>query len=569
MLVDRLNGALKGAFMGAVQGWNGTRPPDTTQSLNQNYWFLYDLYTGRMFDAAWRREGVFRDERVYRNVRLLYNPIQSIVDYYAATVYQGQLSTDGRALPDGSRGAIPIDPQTGEKETGDQLFAAVAELWNRWKWQRGMRLPPRYAAILGEILIEVVDDPEHHAAWPQIVWPGFVKDITLDIVGDVKAYTLEYKISRVENGQQVTFDYRKEVDQQEFRFFREDKPWTDTSENGHGDAVQENPYGFVPAVWIRHRTVFGDRGLSAIAGVRQALLEYNSFFSHAIDYQRKPFSAQVLLKGSNAGSSQVNKAKELLFPSRSEDPSSLAQSLNVRRVGPDAGYEYLEADIGQTVELLKAIKDGILEANPEASFFHELRGMSQLTGPAAERALGDASSRTNEARAEHDPQTIKLHQMAIAICGYRLNETKDWESPTKRDEVFRPFRLDSFKAGLLDMTILGRDVVPATEEERLALVQGKESLKYAESLIELGYEEKVAKAMIDGRVDVQQARAVLYDQAAQLPEPLIKKLGIFTPDELAAVVAAQEEGRAIARRAFARGDVNPAFEDEDEEGAVT
>jgi hypothetical protein len=481
------------AGQGAVMGWQGYSAPDTPETLGERYAANWALYTGTMFDSVWQRRGIFKDERVYRNTRLVYKPVAAVVDFYASTVYQGQLSTDGKPLPDGSPGAIPLDPQTGDDAANEQLLIATAELWSRWKFQRSMRLRPRYAAALGDCLTQLVDDPARHAVWPQLVWPGYVTELELDIVGDIKAYTLEYAITREERGRMVTFRYRKEVDKEQYRYFRDDQPWRDP--DGHGEAVQVNPYGFVPAIWDRHKTVWGDRGLSAIAGIRQALFEYNSFMSHAIDYQRKPFSAAVLLKGSQTG---VSKVREVLGPGREEDSSMLAEGMNVKRVGPDSGYEYLQADIGKTIEILNEIKQGILEENPEASFYHDLRGMSTLTGPAVERALGDAVSRANEARAEHDPQTVKLFQMAITMCGMALNDGR-WDAPTSRDEVFRPYTQESFTAGSLDMGILGRPVVPMTEAERLDLILRRETIQYADSFVALGVDEKDAATLITER----------------------------------------------------------------------
>jgi hypothetical protein len=481
------------AGQGTIDGWRGYQAPETPLSRNENYTLLWALYDGTLFNPVWQRRGIFKDERVYRNTRLVYKPVGAVVDFFASTVYQGQLSTDGKPLPDGSLGAIPLDPQTGKEASNEQLLIATAELWSRWKFQRSMRLRPRYAAALGDCLTQLVDDPARHAVWPQLVWPGYVTELELDIVGDIKAYTLDYAITREERGRMVTFRYRKEVDKAQYRYFRDDQPWTSPAD--HGDAVQVNPYGFVPAIWDRHKTVWGDRGLSAIAGIRQALFEYNSFMSHAIDYQRKPFSAPVLLKGSQTGASRV---REVLGPGREDDASQLAETMAVRKVGPDSGYEYLQADIGKTIEILNEIKQGILEENPEASIYHDLRNMSTLTGPAVERALGDAVSRANEARAEHDPQTVKLFQMAITMCGMALNDGR-WESPTSRDEVFRPYNMESFTAGSLDMGILGRPVVPMTEAERLDLILRRETIQYADSFVALGVDETDAATLITER----------------------------------------------------------------------
>lgn len=489
--------------MAGVQAWTGYQAPVTSETRAEAYAALWSLFDGTAFNAAWRRKGVFQDQRVYRNTRLLSSHVESSCTFYAMNVYAGNLPTDGKRLPDGSQGAIPLDPQTGNDASDQALLTATSQLWARWNWQEGMSLRPLYGAVLGSVLTELIDDPARHAAWPQLIWPGFVVEHVLDAVGNLKRYVLEYPIVLVEHGQQRTYRYRKEVDTRTYRYFRDDQPWTDTGPGGHGDAEQENPYGFVPAIWDRHRNIGEDYGLSAIAGTRQALTELNSVLSHGMDYQRKAFSAPVLIKGGMQGS-----ARNVIGPGRNEDPSQLAESLGFREVGENAGIEQLNFDIGKTLDILAFVKQGILEANPEASFYHELRAMSQLTGPAVERALGDAVGRVNLARAGYDAQSVKLFQMAIAMCGFRLN-SGDWGSPSAREAVFKPYNLDSFASGALDMTILGRPVVPQTESERVDLIARKEQITTQDGLMELGYSKVDAERIIAERT------SSLYGVASQ------------------------------------------------------
>lgn len=488
----------------AREAWDGSSPSQLTdqQKRAEGYAVAWSLYRGDAFLPSWRQQkrGVFRDHNVYANTRQIYSHVGAVVDFYAQHVYQGTLSTDGKPLPDGTRGAIPLDPQTGNPDTDAKLLAAVASLWSRWNWQHGMTLRPRYGAALGDVLTELVDDPARNAVWPNLVWPGYVADITLDMAANVKSYAVEYVITIEERGHGVTFRYRKEVDGESYRYFRDDNPWNDNSR--HGDAVQENPYGFVPAIWDRHINVGETWGVSAIAGMRRPLVELNSVLSHAMDFQQKAFRAPILVRGSMTGGT--------LNPTAGAggmiDPKKLAESLGFWPIEKDGGIEQPTFDIGQTLAILEFVKKGILEGNPEASFYHDLRHMSQLTGPGVERALGDAVSRLNGARTGYDIQSVKKLQMALAMCGYRLNQG-DWTTPTDRDQVFKPFDLGSYKRGDLDMVILGRPVVAATEAERLALVQQRESLRYLDSFEAMGLEEDKAATLIAAREAADLRRA--------------------------------------------------------------
>lgn len=496
---------LRGRMSAAIDAWRGYESASTSpigETRDQRYSAYWSLYDGTAFlMLAGRRRGVFRDQRVYRNTRLLYSHAPIVGDFYGAHTYMGALPTDGDRLPDGSRGAIPIDPQAGSDEKNDALRKAIAQWWTRCNWQDQMSIRPTYVSILGDGLTELVDDPDRHGVWPQFVWPGYVTAITLDRVSNVQAYTLEYQVERVTERGKERYKFGKEVTKDTFSYFRDGQPWPDHSEGGHGDAVQENPYGFVPAVWDRYKkSPHGPWGISAIASTRQALYEMVSYFSHGIDYQRKGFGAPVIIKGSMGSGGGTG----VVGPSRTTDPAALAEEIAFREVAPTGGIEMLQFDIGDALETIAGIKANILEMNPEADFYHQLREMTSLTGPGAQRALGDAVGRTNLFRNGMDINTNKLDQMAVAISGWRLNRG-DWENPTARDEVFRPFSLESYAAGDLDCVILPRDVIPETMDERIRNLASIEALQSDWALGEIGIDENDIARI---KADVQAASQI-------------------------------------------------------------
>lgn len=447
----------------AWKAWGGASTIIDEDAQRDAYFrLLWSLYTGRAFIGAWQREGVFRDYKVYKGTRQLYSHVSAVVNFYRAHVYLGTLPTDGKRLPDGSRGAIPIDPQAGSDEANNRLLAAVSAWWARVNWQQQMRLRPTYGAALGSGLTHMVDDIERHAVWPEFVWPGYVRDLVLDRAGNVKAYALEYPTTIMRDGKEESGRYRYEADKASFRYYFNDKPWSDPG--GHGDAEQENPYGFVPAIWDRHTLIDGDYGLSAFGDTVDALLQLNSLLSHGKDYQHKAFRAPVGVKGWAGPVAPTS-----LGPGREASARELAESLGFIPLGDNGGIEQLSFDVGKTLEMVNDIKAGILEANPEASFYHQLREMSQLSGVAVARALGDATGRLTDARSSYDPNTVKLMQMAVAMCGYRLNSGA-WGQTTPREQVFRPFDLQSYTDGDLDMAILDRPIIPDTPQEQMALM---------------------------------------------------------------------------------------------------
>lgn len=459
-------------------------------------WALVDGSAFRMVNGKLRH--IPKRESLYRNSRLIFSHAGRVNAFYEQMVYQGTLSTDGKRLPDGSLGAIPIDPQTSSPTANEALRAACATLWDQWRWSKFMGLRPGHAAILGECLTELIDDPGRHMVWPQLVWPGYVTEIELDMAGNVQAYALEYDITREEAGRQVTFRYRKEVDKRSFRHFRKDAgidflPW---DPDGRG-AVVPNPYGFVPAVWDRHN-VGGkhQHSISAIQGAMPALYEFNSFFSHGIDYTRKTFNSPVVVRGRTAMPQGA-----VIGPSRDGDPRKRAEQQTWVDASEQGGVEILQFDMGQAREIAADIKAYVLEMNPEARFWDELRQMSTLTAPGAERALGDATGLVYRVRGAMDPETVKLHQMATSMCGFRYHDDSadGWRARgglTRRDDVFKPYTLDSYKAGDLDMSILERPVVPRTQEERLDVLERMERLESTYALGEMGLDETVAARIL-------------------------------------------------------------------------
>ena len=500
----------------AIQAWSDTGEPTGRDAIRRRYFENWAWYNGTAFQDLARRAPALRDSRVYANTSLVYKHVQSVVDFYATTTYQGDLSTDGKPLPNGTLGAIPIDPQTGDEEWDRLLRVGIAEQWSAWNWRQNMSLVPMIAAALGDCGEEIVDDVARGAVYPAIVPPWRVADVELDFVDNVKAYTLEWQVTEHNAaGQPETYLFRKEVDGREYRYFRDDQPF----ESYPGGAVQPNPYGFVPFLWNRHRRGWGERGVAATDGTRQALLQLNSLLSHSFDFQQKAFKAPLIVRGRITQPGQTAIAAPEAAPapglidrllSRHEQRARrAAQSIDVLETeNPHAAILQAQFDIGKTLEIVEFLKRGILEENPEGSFYHQLREMSQLTGPAVERALGDAASRCRLVRNGADTQTVKRHQMALAIAGWRANGG-DWavdpegrrRELTRRQRAFLPFGLDSYKAGALDFGILDRPVVLPTEQERINLVLLRESVATRTGLVELGRSEDIEEGQRESEVD--------------------------------------------------------------------
>lgn len=429
---------------------------------------LWSFYDNSVWEDITRFSSYRATSRVYRDIRSIYNPVRRLVDFYAGQVYPGVLSEDGANLPDGVQIAIPL-----ADDTPQPLRAAIAQTWRWSNWQSGKAVMLRYGAAAGSVLVEVVDDVARGKVTYNVVWPTQATELTLDAAGNVKAYTVEYQVND-DTGKPYT--YKKTVDGDAFRFFKDNKPF----DYGQGVAYA-NPYGFVPAVWVKHRDLGGDWGAPAIHGSLQKINELNSLASHIHDDIHKKIAAPKIFFGSgriaNAfGSATKRGATDEFSPQNAEREEVL-----YLQGPPDGSIGDLSGglDIDKAVLYLKQLIGEIEQDYPELALYRELRSMSQITGPAASRLMGDAAAMVYEAQANYDSASIKAFQMAVAIGGWRL-ESGAWPNPTRQQQKFVGFDLESYARGDLDFAIMPRPLIAMTpveqieaERARLALDQDR------------------------------------------------------------------------------------------------
>ncbi|HEU0164305.1 MAG TPA: hypothetical protein VFQ54_04620, partial [Thermomicrobiales bacterium] len=126
--------------MSALEAWRSYGFASELTYMQSRYDELWSLYTGEAFANALRQSAFRTNRQVYRNTRLIWKHVEGVVDWYVGTVYQGDLSTDGARLPDGTYGAIPIHPQ-GLKATDEKnLRTAIGELFDAWNYKQQMSI---------------------------------------------------------------------------------------------------------------------------------------------------------------------------------------------------------------------------------------------------------------------------------------------------------------------------------------------------------------------------------------------------------------------------------------------
>ncbi len=434
------------------------------------YAHLWAMYSNSAFDDLSSWESYRARYGLYRFIRSIYNPARRLVDFYAGIVYPGVLTVDPDVVPDGSMMAIPF-----AEKTPAELQAAIAQLWQWSNWQAGKGVMVTYGAALGDCAIEIRDDPESGAVYLDNVWPGYIQDLDLDLSGNVKAYVIEYNYLDEETNRQHV--YRKEVDAERIATYRDDKPW---SYDGETPAEYENPYGFCPFVWIKHKDTGGRHGSPALRNIA-ALDELNSIASHVLDQDHRILESPVLIAGENIMiPSQESKEGNTSSTSRGRE------RINMLTGAAGASIDTMQLPEGEAMARIDWLAAQIEDTHPELTLYQRLREQSEVTGPGAERMAGDAAMYVFDARANYDAGSTRLFQMAAAIGGWRANSGAWGPILTAQQQKFLPFDLDSYRRGDLDLQIMPRPLFPMTPTEEIQYRREKMLLEHDEAGVQAG-----------------------------------------------------------------------------------
>jgi hypothetical protein len=518
------------AARAAISAWRNPRETGTIDDVRSRLNLLWSYYDNSVFDnlAAWAN---YRANYVlYRNIRSIYNPTRRLVNFYVAQVYPGVLSEDATKLPDGVAIAIPFSDDTDEA-----LKLAIAQFWQWSNWQSNNKLMVRYGGATGSCLVEVVDNVERGKITTAVRWPGLIADraaddgpsLVLDDVGNVKFYALEYEATD-EAGD--TYTYRKEVGQDSITEYRDDKI---TSQ-------EDNPYGFVPAVWAKHIDegwgVDGEGlyGAPAISGSIGKIDELNGLASHAHDHIDSLIDSPGIIS-SDGGVGRIGEQANAIKVTRSTTADEFATvgantaMRTLRRLllkaPKGASWVPLTGNLQpeQAIPAMDHLLTEIEHDFPELGMYQELRKMSEVTGPGAARMMGDVYSRVLEVSSNYDQQSIKLFQMAAAIGGFRFRENREgWRLKTEAQAKFAPFDLDSYARGDLNMAIMPRPLIPMTEDDTITLTGKRlDNAKKAQGIFN---DDKVLE--VAGVSDEDERSAILAERekekeqaVALLPQP--------------------------------------------------
>lgn len=407
------------------------------------YGLLLAYYSNRSFDtlSGWLK---YRKKYgLYRYTRPIINPVTRVVDFYVDNVYPG-LIADEVGLPSGVTSGIPLHPSTTP-----EMRRALAQLWKWSNWATLQAVMVFYAALTGDCLVEVIDDPEAGKVAIRPVWPGYVKQFQISVFGELEAYELEYPV-RDPDGKDWL--YNKLVTKDQIQVYRDGKIIPELSGN--------NPYPFVPAVWVKHLDMGNDHGVPAVKEVTK-IDEINSVLSHTLDHIHKQIKSPRILWSQGKIGFAFDESKNPLaddFDERVDLPmlKGMQGGMTETLVGT--------LDAQTIVPVVQKIIDDIENDYPEITLYQKLRDQNIVTGPSARQLVGDVARKVSRPAANYDRASVQLFQMALAVAGWRLS-SGDWAG-TESQKLFSPFGFDQYTREEIDIQILPRDVIRESSKDK-------------------------------------------------------------------------------------------------------
>ena len=408
------------------------------------YQLLWSYFASGVYDTDINTSalGYKAQKAFYKYIRELYNPAYRIGSFYQAKVWGGRLdfeTGDDGIVRAGMTGALPI------MGASDELRAAIAVLWQDSNWKTKRNIIPLLGSVLGDVLIEVVNDAEREKVYLKPVHPAKVRELNVDQYGNVKGYVLEYNRTDDLNPNMESL-YTEEVFREDesvvYTLYKNGSPY-----NWGGEFAQwYEPYGFVPMVSIQHKDMGLDWGFSEAFPKLQLFGEIDDQASKLNDQIRKIVDAQYVAMGANAPTSTPNTTNTAATATKPRPGREESRIIYIP--GENVTLEPLVADlnISDALENIRFIAEQLEKEFPELA----LSKMQDIGGNISGRAIRLLQSapkgKITAVRDSYDDALVRAQKMAVAIGGY------------SGYSGYEGFTLGSYESGALNHSIGERDV---------------------------------------------------------------------------------------------------------------
>jgi hypothetical protein len=428
--------AFQEAFLSA-----DTLDPETFSSFDARkvrYEIYWAFYEGSAYRNLHKWATSYRVQfGLYRYIRNIYNPAYRIGDFWRSHLWGGQLDPeagDGKSVPS----ALPIITKN------DKLRPAISQIWRWSNWQIKKDVTCLWGSVMGDAGLRIIDDTAKGKVYLALTHPGTIKDVTLDIWGNIKGYTLEEQRTdpdKPNNMATYTESATRDGDQVIYKTFRNNTLYSWDGVNSSWSV----PYGFIPMVLIKHNDVGLDWGWSELHPIQGKFREADDLASKLSDQIRKMVDAPWFFSGVNRPSDEKKTTGQTRSITNNPEPGREEIPAVYGPAGSDAKPMVANLDIAAAADYIDSILKEIERDYPELnSDIHNVQG--DISGRALRINRQPAEVKVLQRRAPYDDALVRAQQMALTIAGYR------------KLEGFQGFDLGSFDAGALDHTIGERPI---------------------------------------------------------------------------------------------------------------
>jgi hypothetical protein len=356
-----------------------------------------------------------RDQSAWSpSIKPLRNPTFCAVEFYAATVWPGELPA---ALP-------VVGP--------DVLREAVVDIWNRSNWAQRKQAAVREGAITGECFLKVATT-ESGKPFIQVLRSENIVDWDADERGNIT--WLRYEEQYVPRGG------RDKITHVEI--------WDATPEQEI--AID---YGFVPFVRIPFRDAGKKFGVPAIWNAQDKIDECNLKATRLAELMFRYGQPDIALKANSVDSDgRPSPTPQLRLAGNTVGQSSALtlKDANFWELPGNSSIEHILADVkfDAHAAAIVADVDEIERDLPEVAFFR-LWKEGDISGRALQYKMAPAVARAREVRGNFERGLVVANRMAITIG--------------QRNGLYGS--VGRYEDGKLDHAFKDRDVLPMTEADR-------------------------------------------------------------------------------------------------------
>lgn len=457
------------------------------------YDLLWAYYQGNAYRNinTWARKYRY-DFGLYRYTRDLYNPAHALASFYETYMWGGWLDP---MAGDNLKSALPIQTEN------ERLRPAIARLWRDSNWATQRNIVPLWGSTMGDVFINVVDDPRRKLARLQITHPAHISHLAKDPVGNVKAYVIEYKrTDDVMKGKGfLEVDYREEVyrdgDNVVYRLFKNGAPWAWGGESAEWSV----PYGFVPMVHIQHHDVGMFWGMSEAHPKLSLFREVDDLASKLDDQIRKTIDAVWLFTGMQKPTDNPAPTPATTTNGGQDEGRDNVPALYSTNADSKAVPLVAPLQIADSLAVIHSHMDKLENEYPELQINKDSDGVR--SGEAENIRKEAAENKSLMRRANYDDGLVRAQQMAIAIGGWRGYDG------------YEGFGLDSYGRGDLKHSIAMRDVFTRSVDDSLNIVRKRAEVikiltdaggNLAQAALLAGYTEEEAMRLIQVETGMEQ-----------------------------------------------------------------